>query len=699
MKASDVTPASRVALGLVSLALVLWLFTLQVERVSPGELAAVHAELPELVERGACARCHGQDGHAMATACLECHAPVAADIEAGAGFHGTLEDRDPRACAECHGEHAGAEFALVGTHSFAAAGFATRAAYDHGALDFLLQGRHSELACDECHPHADVVRLPRGARRFGGLDQDCRACHEDAHEGRIERACGDCHGQEHPFSLVASFTHAGFASECAHAAVGCSTCHAPGSAHDSELLASRTAPQCARTCQSCHASPHGEAFLAASDVLAGVPSGEGCAQCHSEGHGAFRGHHEAMPPFLHAATGFALEPPHHALACDACHLELVGDATGFGVHEPARAPDDCAACHGDPHGGAFDAGPFAGECLSCHERTRFEPSGFGPEQHARTAFPLVASHEAVACGSCHADEGAPRTFAGAPSECAACHEDAHRGAFDAFENPEGCARCHAPTRFGEHLVDGFVHAEWTGFELEGAHARAECEACHRLSAVPDERGRRFGFVSAVFGSDVERCETCHLDAHDGRFDRPGLPEVVAGATGCARCHDSESFATPPETFEHERWTGYPLADFHAGVACEACHLPAPVPDSAGRTFGRAPTRCADCHGDPHVGQFAQAGTTDCARCHADAGALHFDHQRDSRFALDATHAALECAACHVPWPLPGGGEAVRYRPLGTECVDCHDPAFVERAARAGRRVERRGGFAPRGGAR
>jgi hypothetical protein len=698
VKAADVAPASRIALGLVSLAIVLGLFVRQVEHVSPGELALVHAELPELAERGACARCHGQDGQAMAAACGECHAGVAADIADSRGFHGTLEGLDPRACGACHGEHAGAEFALVSTRSFAEAGFASRADYDHGALDFLLQGRHAELACEDCHAQADALRLPPGTRRFGGLDQDCRACHEDAHEGRIERACGDCHGQEHPFSLVASFAHADFASECAHGAVGCAMCHAPGSAHDSELLASTTAPECARTCQSCHASPHGEAFLAASDALAGVTSGAGCAQCHSEEHGTFRGHQEEMPPALHAATGFDLDEPHHDLGCAACHTELVGDEVGFGVHVPARRQDDCALCHGDPHAGEFDAGPFAGACLSCHERTRFEPSGFGPEEHARTDFPLVASHAAVACGHCHANEGSPRTFAGLSAECATCHADAHRGAFDEFENPEGCARCHAPTRFAEFVAGAFEHGDWTGFDLDGAHARAECVACHRMSSMTDENGRRFGFVREVFGSSTERCATCHVDAHAGRFDAAHLPAVVAGRTDCARCHTSESFATPPEAFEHERWTGYPMADFHAAVACDACHVRAAEPDASGRTFGRAPTGCADCHGDPHVGQFLSGGAVDCARCHEDSGQLAFDHQHDSRFALDATHAALECAACHVPWPLPGGGEAVRYKPLGVECVDCHDPEFVERAQRNERRNSVRGGFAPRGGA-
>ncbi|NJN14530.1 MAG: hypothetical protein HC813_02580 [Planctomycetes bacterium] len=43
---------------------------------------------------------------------------------------------------------------------------------------------------------------------------------------------------------------------------------------------------------------------------------------------------------------------------------------------------------------------------------------------------------------------------------------------------------------------------------------------------------------------------------------------------------------------------------------------------------------------------------------------------DSRFRLDKTHAALDCAACHKPERIDGK-EIVRYRPMGMECSDCH----------------------------
>ena len=50
--------------------------------------------------------------------------------------------------------------------------------------------------------------------------------------------------------------------------------------------------------------------------------------------------------------------------------------------------------------------------------------------------------------------------------------------------------------------------------------------------------------------------------------------------------------------------------------------------------------------------------------------LTFDHQRHSRFALDARHRRVPCAGCHRTVQTEFG-PAVRYKPLGTECKDCH----------------------------
>ena len=77
-----------------------------------------------------------------------------------------------------------------------------------------------------------------------------------------------------------------------------------------------------------------------------------------------------------------------------------------------------------------------------------------------------------------------------------------------------------------------------------------------------------------------------------------------------------------------------------------------------------------CHpDDPHAGQFA--GRT-CDSCHGNRtfGIPAFDHERTD-YELDGAHIGLDCAACHFSEPASDGSQVTRYRPLGTECTDCH----------------------------
>jgi hypothetical protein len=61
---------------------------------------------------------------------------------------------------------------------------------------------------------------------------------------------------------------------------------------------------------------------------------------------------------------------------------------------------------------------------------------------------------------------------------------------------------------------------------------------------------------------------------------------------------------------------------------------------------------------------------DCATCHGiDAFTIAaFDHST-TRYPLDGAHRDAPCAACHTTRADTQG--MVRYRPLGTECGDCH----------------------------
>ncbi|MCB9903514.1 MAG: hypothetical protein H6831_03820 [Planctomycetes bacterium] len=748
----------KIWLASVSLVLVTFLVVVDLEHTSPGPLSAAHVGIEDIDERS-CELCHGEGDVSLADACNACHEPIAEQLASGDGFHGALEGA--ASCGRCHAEHHGDELLLAGPLAFKLAGFDPRETYAHESLAFTLTGKHQYLDCAACHERADVAVLAAGERRFIGASQDCASCHEDPHEGRMVKSCESCHGQAKPFTDLDGFVHTeDFPLTGVHALESCTDCHAPNTDHAVEALGGHDAPP-ARDCAACHEQPHTDPFIRSVAALLEVSAGASCESCHTLDRPTFAEADLDATERLHAASGFALELPHEQLDCSSCH-----DPSVLAGRDTQRSADECAACHDSPHGEQFDTGPFAQlDCLGCHARVEFTPSLFDAALHAQTAFPLLDSHAGPACTECHlvpagGSLGALE-FAATSSECVACHDDAHTGAFArpalGSRATDDCGACHATTHFADVVPASFDHGVWTIFDLDGAHADASCEACHERSAQPDALGRRFGRVEALFGkpttdcatchanvhvgamttrstscsdchdtqhfSDVDRaafdhagatdfalvgaharatceqchaprpepdlnrrafglasetfekplgnCASCHEDVHKGRFDRYGLPTRVDGATSCARCHDEESFrGSGSEGFDHALWTKFPLEGAHATASCESCH------ENADRTqrYISPPKDCASCHEDSHYGQFGGAQENACERCHASSASfaeLVFDHQTDSRFALDAEHRALDCAACHKPWPLANGGEAVRYMPLGVECADCH----------------------------
>lgn len=589
-------PSPSFWVGVFSTFGVLYLALRDIERTSPGELATVHERESDLAARSGCTLCHGGGDVTLTQACLECHEDIAVQMDGGAGLHGSLEENVVVACAMCHSDHHGTGFAIVNERSFAIAGIRDVNEFDHETIGFVMEGKHTELACTECHEFAEEVVLPEGGRRFIGLDQDCATCHEDPHEGRMASACADCHSQV-AFDDLSPFVHdERFMLEGSHSAPGCLDCHPSSAEHSIEAVGGKAPVPEWRECRDCHESPHRNEFLAGVAQLVESTPGGSCAECHPVVHESFRVADMEISPRQHAATGFPLDDPHSGLACSDCHTPELDE---FAERYPGRPRDEC--------------------------------------RH--------------------------------------CHEDAHRGFFATFADvePLRCTTCHLETSFTGINDQGFDHARWTGFELLGAHAQESCESCHPRAASADDLGRSFGRVAEHFGT-VESCASCHADPHDGQFDLPDLPALVDDRSGCARCHSQTSFRSLEAEFEHDAWTGFELSGAHGRLACSDCHTSLPQPDDTGRHWARAAGgACADCHEDPHVGQFELEDVTDCQRCHSSTETftrLSFNHNWDSRFPLDRTHAAVSCSECHRPWVV-GGVEVVRYRPLGMECVDCH----------------------------
>jgi hypothetical protein len=125
-------------------------------------------------------------------------------------------------------------------------------------------------------------------------------------------------------------------------------------------------------------------------------------------------------------------------------------------------------------------------------------------------------------------------------------------------------------------------------------------------------------------------------------------------------------------FEHDA-TRFPLAGGHVKASCAACHKKIDVGTPRARTqFTGLPLVCESCHRDVHAGQFAVSGATRCERCHGiDVWkADRFDHNRDASYHLDGAHAKVACAKCHRSETREGRA-VVRYKPLASNCRDCH----------------------------
>jgi hypothetical protein len=543
-------------------------------------------------------------------------------------------------------------------------------------------GQLAEGRCLACHTELKD-RIAQGKGFHGALASDARSCSQCHHEH-----------QGRDFALIdwaprgkAGFDHkkAGFPLLGKHASASCASCHAAPFIEDAAARALLSHPGretylgVATRCTACHFDEH-RGQLGAS-----------CRDCHTEA--SFK----PAPGFDHAKTDFALEGAHRKVACAACHANVLDVALVHGAVPAPRsetfqrfkpvAHASCLDCHKDPHEGRFGQ-----SCTSCHtvaswhEVKSSESDTSARAFHQKTAFPLEGAHALVVCRSCHGPfRGAPALFKGLRHDrCLSCHIDAHEGQLGKATD---CERC--------HTVQGFlpVHYEprdHVKFALAGAHALVACNGCHRedpalaarvrpVRAFLQRRGRHDAISLMQFHppGNLSRCNTCHADAHRGQF------AARVRQAGCADCHRTDSFANV--RFDHARESRFPLTGSHEKLACAACH----VADSHGVTrFKPLETACSACHADPHVGQFAEAGSvkTDCARCHGTASFARttFVHGPPfTQFALEGRHASLACAACHREVALPGAVKAIRYAGLPTSCegchVDAHKGAFRELA--------------------
>jgi len=177
----------------------------------------------------------------------------------------------------------------------------------------------------------------------------------------------------------------------------------------------------------------------------------------------------------------------------------------------------------------------------------------------------------------------------------------------------------------------FIHSK-TGYELKGAHARLECNGCHKSAFIKDARLKK---EANTFLGLKQACLDCHEDYHQGHM-----------SSKCLNCHNFETFKKVTG-FNHSI-TRFPLLGKHRTVACEKCHKTEMINGKPKQIFrGLEFANCTACHKDVHDNKFGQ----DCKKCHSEEsfhvvkGMKTFDHDKTD-FKLIGKHNLLACKECH-----------------------------------------------------
>lgn len=516
-----------------------------------------------------------------------------------------------------------------------------------------LSSAHANLEgisnCTQCHTVGKSLS-----------NANCLKCHTEI-SSRIQqhigfhstigtKECAECH-QEHlgrNFSIVkldtATFDHSkvGFRLEGKHKTIGCRQCHTPAKIIAGDVLKLSKAQKqntylgLSPKCASCHQDIHKGQFT------------QDCSSCHSSVHW------KPADNFSHDRTRYPLTGKHKTVNCYSCHKAMPSDEKTIKFTHMEFS--SCIFCHNDPHKGRFRQ-----PCASCHTTKDFHRVIKTEFNHAETQFPLLGKHAFLKCAQCHEDNPKKRNISGEFGFhitkfrlCMDCHADAHAGQFANRPDKGKCESC--------HTVQGFSPAQFTlsdhqktSFPLTGGHIAVPCVSCHLAGKVNAKSTRQFRWSGKI------TCATCHSDVHKGQFQS-------MMTNGCETCHSTERWQAL--SFSHDQ-TRFPLRGKHAEIACSKCHTQPTDPAKPVQYVG-LPMECNSCHHDEHEGQFAVNGFTNCSRCHSAVSwqDLTFNHNTQSRFPLTGKHADVACEKCHKQ-VVVNKRRIVLYKPLGTQCVDCH----------------------------
>jgi hypothetical protein len=439
-------------------------------------------------------------------------------------------------------------------HDFEA--FKPASKFNHDKASFKLTGKHIDVECIECHKES--TRNGLEFQEFTGIAfEDCKSCHDDAHNNQLPGDCKSCHtdlGFE-IFEGQSKFNHelTKFALKGKHSEVDCFACHKESD--NATLVFQDQLRVNENNCVKCHDDVHESKF------------GLDCAKCHNEK--SFRSL-KNMNLFDHNVTDYPLGGKHIAVDCKQCHNGRYTKAIDFSA---------CNKCHDDYHKGEFKGNGVSPDCVECHSlENGFDYSLYTVEQHQETTFPLEGAHFATPCYSCHVSEDDKRwAFRGLGSNCIDCHTDIHEGYISQTFYPEkDCKSCH----INDNWTDVTFNHNKTNWTLDGKHLEVDCRSCHFTESSTGNPN-----VIQKFTDLDANCASCHDNVHEEKF-------AVNGVTDCERCHVTTSWM--PENFNHNT-TAFPLEGMHLQVACNACHISDIVNGKAEVLYKLNKLECIDCH--------------------------------------------------------------------------------------------------------
>ncbi len=245
-------------------------------------------------------------------------------------------------------------------------------------------------------------------------------------------------------------------------------------------------------------------------------------------------------------------------------------------------------------------------------------------------------------------------------KCLGCHLDIgirlteNRGYHASSEvEGKGCIECHSDHHGINfqmiHFDKGRFNHSLTGYDLQGAHAKANCNTCHKIEHIIDPKAKK---KSSTYLGLSRNCQSCHTDYHRGTL-----------STNCSSCHDFSSFR-PASRFDHKS-TRFALRGKHSEIDCKRCHK---ITVQAGKEFqkfaGLAFGNCTNCHKDVHENKFGP----NCTQCHSEASfhqlkrVKNFNHSQ-TNYPLVGRHRLVACASCHKA----GYTTDLRHN----RCSDCH----------------------------